>query len=413
MAGEYRERVKMNMVGKKLSFYSIVICAITIGPGINYLLNELIKFLIGGQSISSFIYIVLALMGITAYPLLLKKPRNKRIELTLFFVTVVLILSAIVHPYLWRLIISNDFNPLNSVGLFVVFFGFPLLILCGKHNDWDALLRYLFYFSIVDIALATIVFFFILIPGGANAFVYMSFSYSILFPGAICAVYGYKEKKLIPFIISFVALMQIFLGGARGSLLCMLVLYILIIINTFSYKTSLLYIALIVVFLLFSSRFFDFFMSSSESLAEDLGIYSRTLNKIADGELFKSTGRNNIKQIILEASLENPLGYGLLGDRYILAQHGYLGYAHSIIWEFICDFGWFLGPFLLVSLLVMIVKTYIKQKFQPIHYCFLAMLPSGFIMLFMSGSFLEEFVFWAFLGLLYNSSSTIRKKSEI
>ena len=391
-------------LGNRDTFYSIIICAITIGPSINYFLNEIIQFVLGGRSISSFIYIVLAIMGIMAYPLLFKKPRNSRVEVTIIFTSIVLLLSALIHPSLWKLIISDDFNPLKSVGLFLFFFGFPLMILCGKHKEWDLLLRYLFYFSIIDIVLAALVYFYVMIPVGTDAVSYMSFSYSQLFPGAVCAVYGYRNKRIIPIIISLFSLLLIFLGGARGSLGCMLLLYALLFLNKFSLKKVGILLIVTIVVLYVGPRLLGGFLSSSQRLVDDMGGFSRTLYLISEGDFLVSKGRDNINVIIEEAISNNPIGYGLLGDRYVLSQHGNTGYAHNIVLEFLCDFGWIIGFALLVALFIMIIRVLLKQKKSPLFYCYIAMLPAGFIMLFMSGSFLEEFVFWALLGVLYNAS---------
>lgn len=395
----------------KDTLYSIIICAITIGPSINYYLNELIQFVLGGRSISSFIYIVLAVMGVMAYPLLSKQPKNNKVSITIVASIVLLLLSAVIHPSIWKLIISDDFNPLSSIGLFLFFFGFPLLILCSKHKEWDLLLKYLFYFSIADIALAAMVYFYVMIPVGTDAVSYMSFSYSQLFPGAVCAVYGYRNKRIIPFIISFFSLILIFLGGARGSLGCMLLVYALLALNNLSLRNAGLFLAVLLLAFYFGPRLIGGILSSSQQLVDELGGFSRTLYLISEGDFFVSKGRDNISVILKDAIYYNPLGYGLLGDRYVLAQHGNTGYAHNIVLEFLCDFGWFFGVILLISLFIMVVRVFLRQKKTPLFYCFLAMFPAGFVMLFMSGSFLEEFVFWAFLGVLYNAS-TIKNKPK-
>lgn len=397
----------MKLFRNKESLNTFSICAITIGPSINFFSNVLIKYVIGGRSISSTIYMVLALFGLMSYELLLgNKYKNNKVVITIIVTFFLLLISGLIHPSIWHNIISDDFNPLGSVGLFLVFYGFPVMILCSEQKKWDLLLKYMYYFSIVDIVLATIVYFRVMIPFGMEAVNYMSFSYNQLLSASVCAVYGYKNKSVIAYGVSAISLILIFLGGARGTLGCLLFLYILLSINKISFRKAIA--VMILFFVVFSfgvNKLFDVFLTTSGSYVDNLGGFSRTLYLMTQGDLLESSGRDDFHSIIQDAIVQNPLGYGMLGDRYVLGQHGGEGYAHNLIWEFLCDFGLIFGGVLFFALVYGMLRVYKKCKEMPVYYCFLAMLPAGFIMLFMSGSFLEEFAFWALLGVLYNTSS--------
>ncbi len=398
----------------KENLYTISICAITIGPSINFFSNVLIKYVIGGSSISSTIYMVLALFGLMSYEKFFKNSyKDKKVVITIISTFLLLLISGLIHPSIWHNIISDDFNPLESVGLFLVFYGFPVMILCSVQKNWDLLLKYMYYFSIVDIVLATIVYFRVMIPFGMDAVNYMSFSYNQLLSASFCAVYGYKNKNVVAYGVSAISLILIFLGGARGTLGCLLFLYLLLAINKISFSKAIAVI--IIIFVVFSfgvNKLFDVFLSTSGSYIDNLGGFSRTLYLMTQGDILESSGRDNFHLIIRDAVFQNPFGYGLLGDRFVLGQHGGEAYAHNLIWEFLCDFGLLFGSALFLVLVYAIFRVYKKSKEKPVYYCYLAMLPAGFIMLFMSGSFLEEFAFWALLGVLYNTSARTSRSIE-
>lgn len=389
----------------------ISICALTLGPSINFYLNDIIQYVYGGSSVSAVVYIILAIFGIRAYPILFKKQRiTRNAKNTIVITLAVLLLSFIVHPSIGELLIAPDFNPLRSIFLFLLFFGFPLMIYCSLDNNWDRLLKFLFYVSIVDIVLAGLDYSWVMLRISLDDVNYMSFSYNQLLAASVCAVYGYKEKKIIPYLLSFASLVLIFFGGARGPMGCLLILYFLMLAYPFSVKKTFILIGVGAIVIIGGSLLLNRFLSSAANVISDIGGFSRTLYKITEGDLLQSNGRENISNIIESAISSNPIGYGLLGDRYVLMQHGLTGYAHSIILEFLCDFGWLMGPILFVVWSLSIIKLYINKNKRDSYYCFLAMLPAGCLMLFLSGSFVEEFVFWALLGIIFNSKKTTTHK---
>lgn len=396
---------------KGIQMKLILVSLLLLGPSINFYLNDIIQYMFGMGSVSAIVYILLALIGISAYPCLFKKGcKNKYVGLTIVFMTVVMILSYFVHPSIGSLIIDPDYNPLHSVGLFLFFYGFPLTIFFSLQLEWERFLSYLFYFSVPLIVLAALDYYFVMLRIGGDLVNYMSFSYNQLLAASICAVYGFKNRNVLAFILSFISLLLIFLGGARGSLLCLLLLYFALMLYNINAKKAILSVVILAFVLVSWKSIFNSFLSLSSGIVDDIGGFSRTLYKITEGEMFQSGSRDNISRILCNAISENPLGYGLLGDRYILSQHNLTGYAHSIYLEFLCDFGWIIGGFLLVLLFGRILLLFLKWKQNPVYFVFLSLLPAGIVMLFMSGSFLDEaFAFWALLGIIYNKSCGIKR----
>ena len=87
----------------------ILVSLLLLGPSINFYLNDIIQYMFGMGSVSAIVYILLALIGISAYPCLFKKGcKNKYVGLTIVFMTVVMILSYFVHPSICSFIIYFD-----------------------------------------------------------------------------------------------------------------------------------------------------------------------------------------------------------------------------------------------------------------------------------------------------------------
>ena len=78
------------------------------------------------------------------------------------------------------------------------------------------------------------------------------------------------------------------------------------------------------------------------------------------------------------------------------------GYAHSIIWECLVDFGPIFGSVILFWFFIRLYKSLKRSLYLPLYTVFIIFVALGVIKLFMSGSFLEEFYFFSTLGLMLN-----------
>lgn len=395
----------MRIAITKEDFIPLSISALALGPCFNFYFNDILQYVYGGSSVSAIIYVLMALIGVRSYSFLLRKNKsNKAVKNTILLVLVLVLFSFLIHPSIGDILIAPDLNPLKSIALFLLFYGFPLMIYCSMDTNWDLVLWYLFLFSIVVVVLAGLDYLWVMLRISLDDVNYMSFSYNQLLAASVCAVYGYKKRMVWPFVISFYSLVLIFFGGARGSLGALLILYLLLISYPFSVRRILIVIGIGLILVIGGQLLLSKFLSSSADFINEIGGFSRTLYKITEGDLFQSDSRDNLSIVIINAIGDNPLGYGLLGDRYLFKLQGWSGYAHNIILELTCDFGWFLGPAIFIWWITKIARKIIEKKKQDSFFVFMAMLPVGCLMLFFSGSFVEEFIFWALLGLLYNKN---------
>ncbi len=379
-------------------------------PSYNYYLNHILQYDLGMESISAFSYITLAIVGIYAYTYLLKI--NSKLIALMAIVFVALFISYLRYPEIKEAFISEDYNPLTSILLFVPLMGFPMMIYSnylGKsiiHYD-----NYIRFPSVVLIILAIIDYYWtVLVNGHYFEVNYMSFSYYMLPAVCFSFYYGISKGKIIDSIISFVGLIFIFVTGARGSFLCGVIFFAMSSLKRYSISIGKFLVYSISIIALFLAVFY-FLPSFSEkvmSYMDGYGATSRTLIKISEGTLDESDTRNALYNIMSDAIRKHPLGYGPMGDRYILYRHDNQGYAHSIIYEFLIDYGVFLGPVLLVVLLLSVffrLKIHFKQDMFYVYALFLAI---GLIKLFFSESYLEELYFWGLVGLLFTNKDTNR-----
>lgn len=385
----------------KVAIVSLLFCIFI--PSYNYILNEILQFDLGMGSISPLSYIILAIVGLYSYAYLTKI--NKGLIVIMAIVLAALFISYLLYPEIKDSFISKDYNPLTSILLYVPLMGFPMMIYSNYLNKNIYIIsEYIRIPSLLLIALAIIDYYWTVLVNGHYFDVnYMSFSYAML-PGVCFSFYyGISKGKVIDTIFSIVGLIVILVVGSRGCFLCGVFFLTIASIKRFSisFGKLLLFITSLIGLIIIIAHFLPSFSDNVMAYMDEHGASSRTLLKISDGSIEESSTRDEIHTIMLTAVGEQPIGYGPMGDRYILNKHGNQGYAHSIIYEFLVDYGIFLGPILLLVLFVSILfklKYYYKSD---VYYCLTALLAMGLIKLFVSGSYLEESFFWGLIGLLY------------
>ena len=139
------------------------------------------------------------------------------------------------------------------------------------------------------------------------------------------------------------------------------------------------------------------------SCLDSIGISSRTLQMITEGDMMNDTGRDEIRILVLRGINKNPIsGNGLFGDSVLSG-----GYAHNFFIEVICHCGYIIGGGLLLWLIYEIcnVTFNLKNYHKDV---FVAMMCILFLPLMTSGSYLQEPKFFIFIGLLIIMKKKIR-----
>ena len=390
----------------KLALFSLILCIFI--PSYNYYINEIIQLNLGMGSVSAFFYIILAVIGLYSYSLLTQI--NPMIIIIMLVVCSGLFISYLLYPGIKDLFLSKDFNPLTSAFLFLPLMGFPMMVYTNYLSDRLSLINdYIRIPSLGLVILACIDYYWtVLINGQFFEVNYMSFSYFML-PGVCFSFsYGLIKGKIIDVIFAVLGLLVIFVTGSRGCFLCGFVFIILVCFKRYSVSIAKLFLLIIISISLVSlgSIIFPSVSDDVMSYMKEHDANSRTLSKISDGTLGESYGRNNVYKLMKQSIEEQPLGYGLMGDRYILYKHGNPGYAHSLYYEFLIDYGVVFGALLLLFVIISVI-LHLKRHFKhDIYYVYVLFLITGVLKLFMSGSYLEEPFFWGTLGILINSKRT-------
>lgn len=392
----------------KVALVSLVLCIFI--PSYNYFLNEILQYDLGMGSISALSYILLAIVGLYSYTYLPKV--RKPLLVIMFIIILALFISYLRYPEIKEFFINKDYNPLTSILLFVPFIGFPMMLYTNYlSKNLHYIVDYIRYPSLSLIILSILDYYWtVLVNGHFFDVNYMSFSYYMLPGVCLSFYYGISKGRVLDWVVAIIGLIVIFITGSRGCFLCGVSFLALACFKRYplSVGKTLLFLFSIIAFFLFVSHFFPSFSDGVMSYMDEHGASSRTLMKLSDGTIEESDSRNSIYRIMLKAIDEQPLGYGPMGDRYILYRHDNQGYAHSIIYEFLVDYGVIIGPVLLIAL-VSSIFIRLKQHFkQDMYYLYALFLATGFIKLFFSGSYLEESFFWGLIGLLFIKKTKIR-----
>lgn len=231
---------------------------------------------------------------------------------------------------------------------------------------------------------------------------YMSFSYAIL-PLTIIVFYLYlRNSSYLHFSIFLAGLFSIFFFGSRMVFLSIL-LFIIFIIITRSFfmekkynadkilkNSFLLIILLVAAFILTKSNIF------ADISDTRIGYY------ISNDNLFDDANRKYIYELIIRYIIDNNFKYnGLFADRIILYQStGDLSYSHNIFLELSLSFG-FIGVFVSFLFVGFVAYKYIKYRIDQ-KLILLVLLFSFFTRYLVSGSFVEEPLFYLFISLFIN-----------
>lgn len=222
------------------------------------------------------------------------------------------------------------------------------------------------------------------------------------------------EKNIFDFFLSGTSIIFLFFYGSRGSLFTLLVLALYLIwIGIKRSKLILLIICGLIVLIILG----PFILDNLFVILKNVGIESRTLEKILSGSFFISNDRIKIYKYLFEIIKENFfLGTGICGDRFYLPLK-FTGldatYAHNLIIEILLDYGVPIGIVLLLFILTVIYRYFFGEKNIKKRGLFSVFFVISFLQLMVSRSWLTEQNFFIFFALLLTySSSNIKLKYE-
>ena len=339
------------------------------------------------------------LIVVIGFIIFLSSSSRKKISLSLFLFISLMIIYYIYGNNQYPSIFINSFDSFRFLIIFPI-----VAIMYSNLVKYDNLMYQIIVFSRVLSWINFLEIVLLIIKSGNNS---ESHSMTIGYNMALCAVflfyailkYHYWYDKVI---FSALLFLVVFYGN-RGALL---VVCLAVFIMYYHEKKNkifenrrtfiLFFTCVLMVLILIYTR--SIWLQGLNSVANSLGLTSRNLNKILEGNISDDNGRNVYHLYIISCFKDMPIwGYGLLSDRYFLSN----SYVHSLYLEFICDFGYYIGGFLLVHILVSLVRT-LKNAIEKRPLVLLLSIYT-ITQLTFSSSFTLSLQFYILLGVIFAS----------
>ncbi len=379
------------------------LCAIFFIPAINNFINSFLQI---GLSLNIFLltpisYIFMALISVFfLYRFISKK--KYFIGIFLFFLFGSL-LSYLIYPEIRSVIYNSPvdlvYSPVNKL----MFFCVPTMFGMACLSDYEKLFDNMRIWSLITAIIGVVTYVFVTIIKG-EVLQYMVYSYFLLLPACVCFEYANMNNSKIDLIVAVIASISMLACGARGAIIALL-LYFVICFSRYNFR-QLSYsqvIKLLIIFVcgIIFVLFYDELLSIIARIFEGLNIDSRVISYLQTEKFLEDSGRKTITEAIKEGLINNPLGYGIFGDRYVSGTFGTgkYRYAHNIFLELLCDFGIIGGTIVILLLTIMIINLIVSNKYRKEIHLVFAFIPYAIFQLFFSSSFLENIPFFALLGL--------------
>ena len=233
-----------------------------------------------------------------------------------------------------------------------------------------------------------------MIPKGLTAFDDMNRAYQIL-PNVLLALnYAFKNKSVMTWICSGIGLFYCLSMGTRGPIIILLSYLFVKMIQSSSFnKNSKVIVGISIVGIGFYFLNTNVYLSSLvflRNLIMKMGLSSRVVDMAIKGTTTTYlSGRDTLYEIVLQKISERPiLGYGVYGEWPWIQWN-----AHNMALELMVHYGVILGSLLLLWLIVLTIKAYVKtpnkisRDFLLIWSCFV------FVRGIFGGSYLQFGVF--------------------
>lgn len=226
----------------------------------------------------------------------------------------------------------------------------------------------------------------------------MSASYMLVYSGAvhINEIFRTKKRKWILLVLSIAEFVTIFIKGARGPLFCLLVYILVKVFLEMRHNPKMLVLVLAGILFLFVGWLnLSSVICFLSRLLERAGLHSRTLAYILSKNILDDSGRGGIKDAAMDFVFKRPIiGYGAASDTGLIG-----GYPHSLPIELMFDFGIFIGSLIFILITICVIRTLFEDEGvnKDLKLIFLT---QGYVMLFLSGSYLQSVCLFLFMGMV-------------
>lgn len=239
----------------------------------------------------------------------------------------------------------------------------------------------------------------------------MSLGYVMVFSVLVLMAQFTVDTKIYNIALAGCLSVFILLVGSRGPFICIIafIMIELLLSPRYSKKTKTVIIILVVSAAVVLWINMDKILSYIYQISVSLGFDSRSVLLLIQGEaLSHDSGRNVLNEYYMELINRKPiLGYGVMG--------GWVSddmYPHNIILELTLSFGYPLGGFLLIALLLILVSA-IRKKNDKYNNALIVLFVSYCMYLFVSNTYLKVWQFFVCIALCIPNSKLIQWREQI
>lgn len=232
----------------------------------------------------------------------------------------------------------------------------------------------------------------------------MSTSYNMILPVTFFFYQFSKTNNIFSLLMGLIGLILIFLFGARGPVVCIaLYVFVKVFANKRNSKTLLLRL-LILLIIVVIVLFWNSILKQIQIFLNNNNINSYVLNRMIDGQITETSGRDGLWKYYIDMVLQRPLvGYGFKGG-WISSGLG----PHNMIIELFLTFGVVVGGIVSIYFTYLFLISIFKRS--GINGDILLILGSyNFTMFFVSGNWLEKPLLFLFTALAISSKVALQK----
>ena len=323
---------------------------------------------------------------------------------------ILLVALEIVFGILYLITYLRGYMPQSEAVVYIVstlLICVPCLACVASIENYEILYRGLLYSSLI---ISAIVIYYMFSIASLTGYT-MSASYQLQFTGIIHTNEFFRAKKnqWLYLLLAVLELILIFVKGARGPVLCFAVfIAIKAISEVRNNRTALTFTILGVIALLVAAFNINTIISWTGQQLRIAGFYSRNFDALMTGALLSDSGRGSIQEHAISLIMKNPiLGYGVASDVTLLNGN----YVHSLFLELIFDFGIIIGFIIFVYITIIVIESFMDLNIirKDLRMIFLI---NGYVMLFMSGTYLQSVYLFLLLGLAISSKRHLTFKTR-
>lgn len=237
----------------------------------------------------------------------------------------------------------------------------------------------------------------------------MNASYNLL-PHVLLVLWQtMKRFSRFNIITALLGIMMIFSFGTRGPLVCSISFILIYVLFIGKFRHQILLKTMIASIGVLLLMFLNPIMLGIQYLLTSIGMSTRITDFYFESSLDVSVGRDNIQDTLQDLLRNDNYFWG----HGILSSYNYVDtYPHNLYLELVFSFGYIPGILLLLLLTTMFIVAYRKFSNTDIRSFLCVLMCASVIKLFMSGTFLDEYLLFFLIGFCVNVITKVLIKSD-